>query len=89
MAKVHNDGFKREAVRIALTSGQPRRQVASDLGVGFSTLAKWIQKSRSGDLPPSADIYLAKENERRPVRSAVRRNLTWRGHKLRDRVAGP
>ena len=64
MAKVHNDEFKREAVRIALTSGQPRRRVASDLGVGFSTLAKWIQKSRPGDLPPTADIDLAKENER-------------------------
>ena len=64
MAKVHNDEFKREAVRIALTSGQPRRQVASDLGVGFSTLAKWIQKSRPGDLPPKADVDLAKENER-------------------------
>ena len=64
MAKVHNDEFKREAVRIALTSGQPRRQVASDLGVGFSTLAKWIQKSRPGDLPPASDIDLAKENER-------------------------
>lgn len=64
MAKIHNDEFKREAVRIALTSGQPRRQVASDLGVGFSTLAKWIQRSRPADLPPTADIDLAKENER-------------------------
>jgi transposase len=64
MAKVHNDEFKREAVRIALTSGQPRRQVAADLGVGFSTLAKWIQKSGPGDLPPKIDIDLAKENER-------------------------
>jgi len=27
---------------MALTSGLNRRQVASDLGVGFSTLAKWI-----------------------------------------------
>ena len=36
---------------MALTSGLRRRQVASDLGVGFSTLAKWIQKSRPGDLP--------------------------------------
>jgi transposase len=64
MAKVHNEEFKREAVRIALTSGQPRRQVAADLGVGFSTLAKWIQKSRPDDLPPKVDIDLAKENER-------------------------
>ena len=64
MARVHNEEFKREAVRIALTSGQSRRQVASDLGVGFSTLAKWIQRSGPGDLPPKADIDLAKENER-------------------------
>ena len=70
MAKVHNDEFRREAVRIALMSGQPRRQVAADLGVGFSTLAKWIQRSRPSDLPPAADIELAKENER--LRKEVR-----------------
>ena len=64
MVRVHNEEFKREAVRIALTSGLRRRQVASDLGVGHSTLAKWIQKSRPSDLPPAADIDLAKENER-------------------------
>ena len=64
MAKVHNEEFRREAARIALTSGQSRRQVAADLGVGFSTLAKWIQKFRPSDLPPQGDIDLAKENER-------------------------
>ena len=51
-------------MRIALTSGQPRRHVAADLGVGFSTLAKWIQRSPPADLPPAVDIDLAKENER-------------------------
>ena len=64
MARVHSDEFEREAVRIALTSGQVRRQVAANIGVGFSTLAKWIQRSRPGDLPPAFDIDLAKENER-------------------------
>lgn len=64
MAYKHNEEFKREAVRIALTSGLPRRQVASDLGIGFSTLAKWVQKSKPDDLPPIADIDLAKDNER-------------------------
>ena len=49
MAKLHNDEFRPEAVRIALTSGQPRRQVGSDQGVGYSTLAKWTQKSRPGE----------------------------------------
>jgi len=64
MAQKHNEEFKREAVRIALTSGLTRRQVANDLNVGFSTLAKWIQKSKPDDLPPAADVDLAKENER-------------------------
>jgi len=35
--------FRAEAVRIALTSGQTRKQVAADLGVGFSTLSRWIR----------------------------------------------
>src|SRR5690606_35298567 len=34
MASLHTDDFRREAVRIALTSGLTRRQIASDLGIG-------------------------------------------------------
>ena len=64
MAILHTDDFRREAVRIALTSGLTRRQVASDLGVGLSTLSKWIQRSRPADMPPAGEIDLAKENER-------------------------
>lgn len=60
MAQKHNEEFKKEAVRIALTNGLTRRQVASDLNIGFSTLSKWIQTSNSQDLPPAADIDLAK-----------------------------
>ena len=32
--------FRKDAVRIALTSGRSRRQVADDLGVGLSILNK-------------------------------------------------
>jgi len=39
--------FRAEAVRIALTSGLPRKQVAADLGVGYSTLNKWVEKDRA------------------------------------------
>ena len=35
MAAIHSDEFKRDAVRIALSSGLTRRQVASDLGIGL------------------------------------------------------
>jgi transposase len=43
MAAIHSDEFQRDAVRIALTSGLTRRQVASDLGIGLSTLDKWVK----------------------------------------------
>ena len=46
----HTDDFKREAVRIALSSGLSRRRVASDLGVGLSTLCKWVLVFRPADL---------------------------------------
>jgi transposase len=56
--------FKQEAVRVALTSGQSRREVAANLGVGFSTLGKWISQYGKEDLISSKDMDLAKENER-------------------------
>ena len=43
MAAIHSDEFKRDTVRIALTSGLTRRQVASDLGIGLSALGKWVR----------------------------------------------
>ena len=51
MAHRHTEDFRREAVRLALTSGLPRRQVAGDLGIGLSTLSKWLRLSRDADTP--------------------------------------
>ena len=42
MGTKRTDEFRADAVRIALTSGLTRKQVASDLGVGLSTLNKWV-----------------------------------------------
>ena len=42
MGLKRTDEFRMDAVRIALTSGLTRKQVTSDLGVGMSTLNKWI-----------------------------------------------
>ena len=54
----HTEEFKQEAVRIALTSGLPRDRVASDLGIGKSTLGKWVSQYRPSDLvsAPQADF---------------------------------
>lgn len=59
-----SEEFKRDAVRIALTSGLTRKQASSDLGVGMSTLGKWIRTYRDGDVVSNEDQELAKENER-------------------------
>jgi len=64
MAAIHSDEFKRDAVRIAQTSGLTRRQVASDLGVGLSTLNKWVKMVSDEAWPPDPDQNLLRENER-------------------------
>jgi len=64
MASAHSEEFKRDAVRIALTSGLTRRQASSDLGVGMSTLNKWIKTYRDIDVVSKEDQDLVKENER-------------------------
>jgi transposase len=42
--------FRAEAVRIALTSGLAQQQIADDLGIGLSTLGKWIAAHKHTDL---------------------------------------
>ncbi len=51
-------------MRIALTSGLTRKQVADDFGVGMSTLNKWITAHRDTDVVSKEDRDLARENER-------------------------
>lgn len=51
-------------VRIALTSGLARKQVASDFGVGLSTLNKWVTAHRDTEVVSDKDLDLARENER-------------------------
>lgn len=67
----HSEEFKQEAVRIALTSGLPRDRVASDLGIGKSTLGKWVSQYRPSDLVSAPQADLARENERLRLENRV------------------
>jgi transposase len=67
----HSEEFKREAVRIALTSGLLRARVAADLGVGKSTLGKWLAVYRPADLVSAPQADLALENERLRVENRI------------------
>ena len=55
------DEFKKEAVDLALTSGRPHKEIAHDLGIGLSTLTRWIYERRrtdavSGKRPKEDDL---------------------------------
>jgi transposase len=64
MASRRSEEFRHEAVRLALTSGLTRAQIAADLGVGLSTLNKWVQRHRHDDLMSCPHDDVEKENAR-------------------------
>ena len=63
MGLKRTDEFRKDAVRIALTSGLTRKQVADDLGIGMSTLNKWITSHRDTDVLSKEDLGLTQEND--------------------------
>ena len=70
MAKRYTHAFWRDAVRVALSSGLPRLQVSPDLGVGLSTLNKWVQRHQQDDLMSGPHEGVEKETSR--LRKEVR-----------------
>ena len=70
MAKRYTDEFRLDAVRIATTSGLTRPPLSSDLGVGLSTLNKWVQQHQHDDLMSGSHEDVEKENTR--LRKKVR-----------------
>jgi transposase len=63
MGQTRTDEFRKDAVRLALTSELTRKQIASDLGAGMSTLNKWITAYRDTDVVLVEDQELARKNE--------------------------
>lgn len=53
--------FRREAVPLALTVGQTRREIAEDLGIGLSTLTRWLGQERDASEPSEASVDLRAE----------------------------
>jgi transposase len=80
--------FEAEAVRLVETSGRTQREIAEDLGVGLSTLRRWLDKRRERELeapPPerredlTAELRrLRRENEiLRQEREILKRAATF------------
>ena len=65
--KLFTQEFRDEAVRLAQTSGRSRREIASDLGIGLSTLRNWIDRRRDREMeqpPPERQEDMAAELKR-------------------------
>jgi transposase-like protein len=77
MGTVRTDEFRKDAVRITLSSqdqdlirgirfpedGLARKQIADDLGVGLSTLNKWVTAHRDKVVVSTEDRGFSRENE--------------------------
>lgn len=63
--------FRREAVRLALTSGRTQREIAEDLGIGLSTLTWWLSQERDASEPSEATVDLHAELKRLRRENAV------------------
>lgn len=72
-SKGRTDDFRKDAVRIALTRGLTRRQVADVSGVGLSTLNKWVTAHRGTDVVSPEDRELARGNEGRRRGNRIRK----------------
>ena len=81
MGQRYGEEFKREAVRLALTSGLSRKQISTDLGMGFSTLNKWVQRSRDEDLLKGPQVDQEKEPSRLRKENRIlrekKRTVSW------------
>jgi transposase len=47
-AKKYDNEFKKNAVRLVFSSAKSHCEIANDLGIGQSTLSKWVRNSRLG-----------------------------------------
>ena len=60
-------------MRLVLSSGRPRTEIAEDLGVGLSSLTRWIGQYRGEEMPPEIRDDLQAELKRLRKENAVLR----------------
>ena len=84
MGAVRTDEFRKDGVRIALTSGLLRCQIADDPGIGLSPLTKWGNAHRDTDGVSAEDRELARENERLRREICILKDLPGSGNRPGD-----
>ena len=58
MPKKYAEGFERETVRLARTSGRSQSSICGNLGVSRTTLMRWLSKHGEGEGAASGEKTL-------------------------------
>lgn len=69
--KKYDSAFKANAVSLIISSGKSHREISDDLGIGQSTLSKWVRNSRLGrhdDLSSTKPL----SNDEKALKDALR-----------------
>jgi len=73
--KAFTKEFKLGAIKMVLEEGKTQGAVSRDLGIGYSTLAHWVQgyKKHKGNAFPGKGNLLPWEQEKRDLERKLRR----------------
>lgn len=102
MAYRYSEQFKATVVAFALVSGEPRRWIASEVGISPTTLYRWIREFQAGDGERERTLHAAHaelarqwENERLleeqcdHLRLSAGRHVRQEAGPLGSRASGP
>jgi transposase len=74
-----DEAFRRQAVALVQTSGRPRREIATELGVSYYNLCDWIaaygRRSTPGQLEEQVERLRRELAEVREQRDALKKAL--------------
>ena len=69
MGKKFSEEYRQEAIKLVIEGGVPASRAASDLGIGESTLTKWLSAYRATN--PEQPLTLSEREELRQLRKEV------------------
>ena len=77
MSKKFDNEFKRNAVRLVLENKVPLKRASKDLGIGKSTLEKWVRETKDHGISAFSDKSKVKLEDER-LRKLTRENEVLR-----------
>lgn len=71
--KIYPEEFKEQAVKLAITSGRTRKQIAEELGICYKTLSAWVRLYQDKSGKPVLAISASEREELIKLRRDIKR----------------